>query len=284
MTSTSFRALAVLLLALGLLSTLRAQDAPPRIRDHAGLFLPEVVNKATEKIVRIREIYHLDVVLETVKELSAETIKRLKQARYGNREFQTLTLERAHEAGVDGIFILISVVPKYENLQVVVRPKELEASFSARDCKRVRELLQAKLKKAPNDALLDAVDEIQDLLSYNKPNEHEQASESISWKTIALIVGCVLMLWLVLALIRMKLAAGDPPEEGADSGPKDSFLAGLMGGMFGTTAGHWIHDNLFQRESAAATPTPSPAPPEEPRRVVVEGGEDAENKVNSEIV
>jgi len=70
MTSTSFRALAVLLLALGLLSTLRAQDAPPRIRDHAGLFLPEVVNKATEKIVRIREIYHLDVVLETVKELS----------------------------------------------------------------------------------------------------------------------------------------------------------------------------------------------------------------------
>jgi hypothetical protein len=280
MTSPTVRVLAALLLPLGLIPTLRAEETPSRINDRAGLFRPEVVDKAAEKIARIQEVYHLNVGIETVKELPEETIKRLKKASNPNRELQTLALEHAHQAGVEGIFILVSVVPKYKGVQVVVRPRDAEGSFSSRDCDHVRKLLQGKLEKSPNDALLNAVEEIQDLVGGNRPAERDQVSGSITWKTVALLVGSALVLWLVLALIRMKLTAADAGAAGT-GGPRDTFLAGLLGGMFGNTAAHWIHDNLFQTEAVPAPPAPAPIPPEAPRHVVVEDGEQTENKLNS---
>jgi uncharacterized membrane protein YgcG len=281
-----------LLLPLGLFAPLRAEGVPARIRDHAHLFLAENIAKATEKLARIHEVYHIEVVIETVtpKEIGEDWVKRLKGAKSPQREFQTLAHVRAHDAGVDeGIFVLILVsdLPRLKpgSAEVIVRSQAVEESFSTRDRGKVHDDLRTRLTKgAYNDALLNAVEEIQDRLGANRPSDKAQKSDSIGWKTIAVMVGSGLVLWLVLALIRMKLAANDAAAAAAaggenGGGTKDSFLAGLMGGMFGSTAGHWIHDHMLQREAPPAPPVPPPAPPT--HVVIHPEDEAAEDKVNS---
>jgi hypothetical protein len=83
---------------------------------------------------------------------------------------------------------------------------------------------------------------------------------------VVAIILSVLGVWLVLGLVRMRMnAASDKPADAQHQG----LMPGLLGGLFGAMAGHWIYDTIFQRGGSKApeitSPTDSP-PVEEPAK------------------
>ena len=74
--------------------------------------------------------------------------------------------------------------------------------------------------------------------------------------------GGALGLWGVLGLVRLRLRTAAPPEARSPA-----LFAALLGGLFGSAAGHWIYDTLFvaaSRSAVAEPPAPvAPAAPKE---------------------
>src|SRR5262245_58392871 len=86
----------------------------PGIRDGAGLFKAETVQRADEQIEQIHRRYHVDLIIETIKPLSAEQTKALKErkdAAARNRFFGELAEKRAQETGANGIYVWICKSP-----------------------------------------------------------------------------------------------------------------------------------------------------------------------------
>ena len=72
------------------------------------------------------------------------------------------------------------------------------------------------------------------------------------WLQVSGVIVGVLGLWGVLgAGARMRLQAG-LPAAGPPEPRRLALFSGLLGGMFGTAAGHWIYDTLFVAASRSA--------------------------------
>jgi len=154
------------------------------------------------------------------------------------RYFDKWAKERAGAAGVDGVYVLICTDPRH--VQVIVWPESRDKTFPARDREDLRKYLAKQLNKEPDQTLLSAVAQVRAAIQARQP------VEPVSYSTFWIVGGVILAfltVWLILGLMRSKLASRDQTEDVA--GSSASYVPGLLGGMFGSLAGYWIYDRLF---------------------------------------
>jgi hypothetical protein len=251
----------------GLACWARAEPPLPGVEDGAGLFKPETIAKAREQIREIRDTLHQDLSIETVPSLPPADQQRVhgmssrEQARY----FDQWARERAAAAGVDGVYILICNDPRLRHVHVIVWPESRDATFPARDRERLRREMARDLGREPDRTLLHAVSEVRAAIQARQPVD--APSTSSAWAVGGVIVA-FLIFWVILGLWRAKLSARDKAVPDASVSDGAAFKPGLLGGMFGAVAGHWIYDRLFRGGQPEAA-----SPPEAPKQVPTAGDE-----------
>lgn len=238
----------------------RAGDDLPTaaVRDEARLFSPEARRKADEEIADIKKVYRLDFVLETASAAPEDVKKQLLVAKTNAQKTQILHAwgaRRAEAAGSDGVYVLVckDVVHgwfgrEYGCVVVVVAPEALGRAITAVDAKALHDRLVWFTRgqdTAKNDKILrNAVEQVREDLAYN-------LRPPFPWLPVGGVLLSVVGLWGVLGLARQRL-------QGAAVGPTEPgrlvLYGGLLGGMFGTVAGHWIYDSLFVAASRSAPP------------------------------
>ncbi len=258
-----------LLAALGVFAVAvaaRAGDDRPTtaVRDEARLFSPEARQKADEEIAAIKKAYHLNFVLETAAAAPDEVKQQLQAAKTNALKMQVLNAwgaRRAEAAGSDGVYTLVckDVVRgwfgrEYGCVVVVVAPEALGRAITAADAKALHDRLvwfKAQDTAKNDKILLNAVEQVREDAAYN-------LRPPFPWLQVSGVLLGVLGLWGVLGLVRQRLqgtVVAGPPEPG-----RLSLYGGLLGGMFGTVAGHWIYDSLFVAASRSAVPVAAAAP------------------------
>jgi hypothetical protein len=282
----------VILLLGGATLCARADDAVAPVRDDAHLFTEEGVKKAGDLIREIETIYKLDVVVDTVAAPPTDQQKLFKNKNTAQVAafFQTWARERAADAKINGIYVLICKDPVF--VEATTWPEDAHAArFTPADQKQVRALL-LKLNKDPKKAadndrlLLEALRDTRKALLDNL----SPPPQSFSWLAVGGVIVGLLGLWGVLAVVRMRMQAAHPAADG-DAG-RTGLFPGLLGGLFGTTAGHWIYDTLLLGGAHGATPPArvevAAAPPPEGdadagREVQVEDADETETSTPAEM-
>jgi hypothetical protein len=256
------RTLSCLLALNALLTDARAEPLSREVRDTAGLFDPAVVAKANRQIEDIRNLYHVDVLIETIKEIPPKTREHLEKERNPARAFAVWAETMARNADVNGVYMLISTDPNYRHAFVTAWPESQREVFTPRKCDHLRRLFVEKNKHSQqNQALLDVVAEIREVL------DNALQPSSFSWVTVGVVIGVVLTFWLLLGLIRMRLATKSHAKAAPSTseGPPPRQVPGLLGGMFGSVAGMWIYDKVFHPDRGPRPDQPpKPAAPEQP--------------------
>lgn len=233
-----------LLLAAG---PVLAEGTLAEVRDEANLFNPDVVREVNAKLHEIHRIYHRDVLIETIKQIPKDVLERLEKDKKPVQAFTRWARELAQQNGVQGIFVLISADPRpgLKHAAVLVWPESEEKILLPRYCDEIRRAFVNGMKNnSPNQALDNMVEKIRDRLRSSLADE-TTAVLPISWTTIGLIVLGVMVLWLVASVVRMRTPHPDPAAAGEGSG---KHLPGVMGGMFGGMASHWIYDKAIHHD------------------------------------
>jgi hypothetical protein len=175
--------------------------------------------------------------------------------------FADVAEERAQTESIRGIFVYIckTRTPQHQMAAVVVWPEEYLNKFSSRNCEQLRRLFASELYKHPDETLQKAVDRVREKVK-TRAADAESDSFWSGWGMWAAIVGGLVGVWLLLGLIRMGIAADRSGIVGTATEPahRARFVPGLLGGMFGSVAGHWLYDRLFH---APAKPKPAPDEP-----------------------
>lgn len=219
------------------------------VQDEAGLFGLAAVQDADQRLATLREKTHVAFWIRTVKQLPDALVKALdeKGGRSQALAFKQFALEQAQKEGRDGIYALISTAPKHKLAVVVVTSPEVEKLF--REPEQIRRIFAtSRLDTNPDAPLKEAVDKVEYLL-FTRSDE-----TTIGWPLIGAIACGLIGVWLLLGLIRMKLTQPQPGGEPETPQRRNSLMGGMLGGLFGAVAGHWIYDTLFDRDKADRPP------------------------------
>jgi hypothetical protein len=228
------------------------------VRDNAGLFSPEAVQKADEEIAALQDVYHLGVEMETITSPAEELrtkIGRMKPAQAAPL-LKAWAEKEASQAAGKGVYILICKEPG--DVEVIVPPEIRARDFTLYDATRLRSLLQA-MRSGPTHVaqrdkrLLEAVGQLREAVRYN-------LRPPFPWFAVSGVLAGVLGLWGVLSLVRRRLYAVDAPDP-----LRLNLFNASLGSRFGTAAAHWIVDALFVAASRSCAPPeqesfPLPAP------------------------
>ena len=252
----------------------------PFVRDEAHLFSPEALQKADEEIAGIKDTYHLDFALETVSAPPDEVMKQLQGANTNAQKAQILHAwgtQQANAAAAEGVYVLVCKDAVrgwfgrvYGCVVVTVAPETLGRAFTAADAKALHDRLvwfSRGQSTSRNDMVLgNAVAHVHQQLAYN-------LRPPFPWLAVGAVMTGALALWGALRVVRLRLQARTPPGGLADS-RQLSLRNGMLGGMFGAVAGHWIYDTLFIAASGADKTTAAPValtpPPHEAGSAPVE--------------
>jgi hypothetical protein len=236
----------------------RAGDLP--IKDEAGLFSPSAVQKATEGIEEIRRTEHKDLVIETYPGVPEDRARAFAGMTRRQRDefFLGWAEERARARGVDGVYVLLCKSPS--TTQVVLGPDAEDKVFPERDRARLARVFTLHgWRKNYDTELLDAVALVRSALHHNLRTGGSQDAGG-TWLWVGGVIGGLLLLWVVIGLLRMavSLRGQRAPAEAAACGGHP-VVGGMLGGMFGARAGHWICDSLFGPGRAARDVPAAPA-------------------------
>jgi hypothetical protein len=229
------------------------------VHDGANLFDAGTIVKANEQIAELQEKTHIAVWVRTLSKLPEDKVQAWSKMPVKQQavSFQAFAAKEAQEAGLHGIILLISNDPSFRKAIVAVNPKDLEVRFTDFDCEQVRRVLASSPSGTkPNEILLDAIEKVRSTVM------NRSEATSISWPLIGAIIAGLVGLWLLLGVIRMRLMQSRTDHAGETQGRKNSLVSGLLGGMFGAVAGHWIYDTLFDHKKP--TPPAEVAPGKNP--------------------
>lgn len=125
---------------------------PKFVKDEAKLFGADAIKQANEVIGAIKRTHHLDLFIETLEEGkdATESAKWAKQ--------------RAEAAGVDGIYVVITTMPK--RFEIVVSDKA-KKHYTIADRDELRDALKNYLPKDRDEALRVMVQDTQKVLDRN---------------------------------------------------------------------------------------------------------------------
>jgi uncharacterized membrane protein len=154
----SFSAVAAVLLACPGL----APAATPEVRDEAGFFKPETIAEANKTISDIKRDDKKDLLVETFLHVPEGKEKEARDSAAQARFFTQWADQRAENAGVKGIYVLICKDPTYLK---VVTDNETAKTFTREDRDHLDQLLLARFKdKKYDDGLLEGVRYVQSAL------------------------------------------------------------------------------------------------------------------------
>jgi uncharacterized membrane protein YgcG len=126
---------------------------PKLVKDDAKLFSADAIKQANEVVGSIKRKHRLDFFVETLEEGKDAS----ESAKWAN--------ERAEKAGVDGIYLMITTMPK--RFEIVVG-KNAKKHYTVKDRDELRDTLIKYLPKDRDEALLKAVQETQSALDRKK--------------------------------------------------------------------------------------------------------------------
>jgi hypothetical protein len=246
-------------LAAGCLAAGSACAEEPPVKDEAGLFSPAAIQKATEGIEEIRRTEHKDLVIETYPGVPGDRARAFAGMTRRQREdfFLGWADERARARGVGGVFVLICKSPP--TTQVILGPDTDDRVFPERDRARLaRELTLHGWRKNYDPELLNAVALVRSALHHNLHGGGPQDAGR-TWLWAGGVIGGLLLVWVIMGLLRtaVRVRSRDVPAEAAAPVGGHPFVSGMLGGMFGARAGHWISDSLFGPGRAAAKAPPA---------------------------
>jgi hypothetical protein len=244
---------------LGLTAGARADDAPaPDVKDEAGLFTPAAVEQAERAIAKVRELYHLDLMVDTVPALPPTDHKWVYfwDRRKRNEFLEEWARKRAQAAGVNGIFIQVCNRPR--DVHVIVWPPERGQSFTDRDCERVRRFLVRRLQTGgPDEALLATITEVSDQLERRATGQDDESLSANAVVVGALVAG-LFGAWGALRLVRLRLRRAAPDGGAAERAERAAERPARLGALFGTPAAFWVYDKLFLKLPPAPDAGPLP--------------------------
>src|SRR4051794_9679372 len=111
------------------------------VTDGAGLFRTETVARAERLIRDLQRQYHFDVRVETLA-LPPDEVRKLEgmaQRRSKALYFVELGRQRAANAAINGLDILVSTAPRH--VQITVYPRSAESLFSSYQQRQLHKLL-----------------------------------------------------------------------------------------------------------------------------------------------
>src|SRR5262245_45920678 len=132
--------------------------ATPEVKDHAGYFSNQVVQKANAEIALIKKDFGKDLLIESFPEIPAD-----RKADYDPKDpskrsafFVSWALERARAADIHGVYVLLC---KSEgHLQIYIDPATEKKDFTLSNRNDLRNELLAKFKRKEFDeGLLEGV-------------------------------------------------------------------------------------------------------------------------------
>jgi hypothetical protein len=239
-----------------------ARAADPPIKDEAGLFTAGAVRQATEAIQEMRRTEHKDLVIETYPGVPEDRAKAFAGMTRKQREdfFLRWADERARAREVDGVYVLLCKSPA--TTEVVLGPDTEDRVFPERERARLARTLPLHAWRKNYDAeLRDAVGLVRSSVAYNlRAGGPQDASQT--WLWAGGIIGGLLLVWLVIGLLRAALGLRVRPAPAEAAGaPCEShpFVSGMLGGMFGARAGHWVCDSLLGPARPAGDVPTAPA-------------------------
>jgi hypothetical protein len=228
------------------------------VLDHAKLFKPETIEQAArrvrDRLERVQGRVTADLGVETVAELPEDLRKKVERARSRerNRLLREHAQERADEAGINGVFVLISQHPP--DVRVVGWPRGREDEFTDYKRDQLRKLIARGIAADPDRTLLQAVDTFGLHLERIAPFD----PAPLRVLPALVVLGVLLGVWVVLMFLRGRVASRD-----SDPAPP-LYLPAMQSSLFGMPAGYWVTDRLFRLEEAATPQAPEPAPVIEP--------------------
>src|SRR5579884_1297819 len=168
MRCATLRPLALLVLGLGPAVAVRAADEPSSVRDQAGLFSPQTVRQADERIADIRRAFHRRVLVDARREIpNAARFERKELGGLFSRqetEFHKLAVDMARGVpDFEGVYILFYRKDAHANLWVAVVEAPTDRDDEAFPPESRRKVLQAirhAEARGPDAALLAGLDRL----------------------------------------------------------------------------------------------------------------------------
>jgi uncharacterized protein len=266
--------------AVALLAAAPAAAVTPGVKDEAHFFSAGAVEKADRVIRDVKERYHKDLLLETVKTPPDDQADKVKKMDRPERErfFEEWAGKRSRQEGVQGVYVLICKEPGH--VQVEVGDETRQRAFTVENRDRLRDILVKAFKaKEYDEGLLDGVEYVRHAIKENLGERGRGRAESPGGPVPGgqgpavpafglgpcvlglLCLGVVVL--AVIGLVRWLSRAGGGYAPGG-SGPGGygpgggygapapgyggggGFLGSLFGSMFGSAAGNWIYDRMFR--------------------------------------
>ncbi len=269
---------AALVACLAAASPVSAAAVAPEIKDEGKFFSDQARAEADRKIKEIHREFHKDLLIETFAQAPPDLVKDvdLKDRTARNRFFEKWARERAKDADVNGIYVLVCRSP--EHLQVEVGDQTQKKDFTQQDRQELVKLLVEKFReKKYDEGLLDAVNFVGQRLKAHGARsgvavprgvQHGEGGNMLLGGIGGLIcLGLLVVggLWLIIGLFRAISGAGGGyrggygpggygpgpggPAYGAYGGGYGGrgggFMSSLLGGMFGAAAGNWMYNSFF---------------------------------------
>ena len=142
------------------LATGRAAAAVPQVNDAAHLFFSEdAIRKADAEIKEIKRQHKLDLLIDVLPTVPAEDEAEAnsKDRELKDNFYKKWARRRAEEAGVNGVYVLITKKPAH--LIVEVGNKTGKRTFSLADGEKLQSMLLRKFRDEKFDeGLLEGVD------------------------------------------------------------------------------------------------------------------------------
>ena len=282
------------------------------VRDRAGLFSSEAVQKAEAELDRIERRTHIPVVIETIEAIPG--LGRDSSASEKRTAVERLAEQRARELGYEGVYLLIS---KNNHILRVLVQKRYDSLLPLEKRDEVRDTLTREFKGGHFDegllkttALLDsALAEARPVSGLRRavpgmpaPRRGEAQGGKFGLKTLLAIglgIFGVLLLLRVLGGVFGRAGAGGGggysppmgvggmPQPGMGPGPgygpgygggygtpRGGFFSGMLGGLGGALAGNWLYDQFSGHHGGAEHSDASAYPPAESPAPADPGGDE----------
>ena len=269
----NYRSITAMLMVVCCLGAVTALAVGPEVRDTAGLFSASAIKQADETIRGIQREFRKDLLVETFAGVPEN--RKEDYARSRDEFFASFVRERAKEARLDGIYVLImkELPPHRLHIQVGVGQATRQRAFQTGDRDQLVKLFQSNFREDKfDDGLRAGVAFVERTLRGNLSNHgatgaksraavanasgresaqrDSSASHDSGWSLLMLgllIVGGILAVSFLIRLLRGGMGGGAVPgQAGMMGGGGGGFFSSLMAGIGGAMAGSWLYDRFFR--------------------------------------